>query len=884
MGHRTRSMRFVWFRNSPRCFGPRERLLAQTLLALLGCLLLAGMAFGQGPAHPINPHQIGWPTCPAGSTVYNIVSGQCQANGTAANPAGASGQLQANCSSAFCGVGATDINGSSILNINTQMNVQSFGAKGDCSTDDHNAIIAAQTAAQAYAVANSQPAVLYFPKPPGGCYLTSTILWTGVSFVGQPGGNGVNSPHVYNVTIKGKPGQDILATPDPSVTGSYTWNPSWTIRDISLLVDNSVTNIHPHRWPGRWFDDGAITSGSAVFTSSRAQIGCSDIGQHIQINGAGVAGAPLLTTIANVDPCWSNFGSTGAWKKVTLAAAASTTVTNAHSYISVLDLPIATNIGNCAIAMDNVDALASDWPNPSAPAGSLESTMSNVAFNTTNGAVQASATCGIFTQGAWSLYNFTADHISFNSEIFSVVDSAPSEINSFNSGFGDFQDWSHLSFVTDYYPWISYNGGESKFRNVEVTALAGPQFMTLSNSFFDVAGWDIELQEMETWALISADSRYGLRTTGQGFHIQGEMSISADANNHAWIDGVDTSCPLTCFADAGGINLYGYGNSVQNATGAPLVNKGKGNTATRYYDASFPRSTPAPSPTVLIPQKGVPNLLAGIEPDFANDGFPGTPYRHEDLFLTPQDIFSGTAGTDTWSNLYQDDANSLTGGELFFHTGFNFNVFQPFESTNPGCPGCLTLGTNFPLAQGTLYVSLKCATATTTAINFNSTGGTNNNQSLSCSTTNLQTYAIPFDFRGSTGNIGIKNNGSTGQDFWLAWAVITIAPNIPTGSQIGSLPIAAGTKTSWTLSTTAVAANTCTAQTPVTVPGLTASSSLTWNPSADYSAVTGFSPSGSSLYFVAWPTTNTINWKVCNASASPITPGSGTAWNVGVIF
>ena len=74
--------------------------------------------------------------------------------------------------------------------VNSQLNVMTFGAKGDCVTDDHNAIMAAQTAAMAYATGNTLPATLYFPKPPGGCYLTSTVTWYGVSLVGQPGGIG----------------------------------------------------------------------------------------------------------------------------------------------------------------------------------------------------------------------------------------------------------------------------------------------------------------------------------------------------------------------------------------------------------------------------------------------------------------------------------------------------------------------------------------------------------------------------------------------------------------------------------------------------------------------------------------------------------------------
>jgi hypothetical protein len=754
--------------------------------------------------------------------------------------------------------------------VNSQVNVMSFGAKGDCTTNDHDAIMAAQMAAQTYRLGNSQPAVVYFPKPPGGCYLTSTVQWMGISLVGQPGGKGVSSPHSYSVTLKGMPGQDILATPDPALVGTFTFNVSWTIRDISFLVDTSVSNLHPHRYVGRWFDDAAITAASSTFTSTRAQIGCGDIGQAIIVGGAGSTvttttlaaditttaqssiqisdvtssswptifgylkidseilmyvgtqtngistitvmrgqagttaathstGATvtvmgnLTTTIASVSPCWATSANSTAWKTVTLATPATTTVASAHSYISLLGLagtPATDTLGNCAIAMDNMDALNTDWPNPSVSLGSNSSSMFNVSFATTNGSTAGSNNCGIFVQGAWILYSSTFDQLSFYSETFPVVQGA-AELNSKYGGFGDFQDWEHMFFFTDWYPWISYNGGENKFKNVEITALAGPQFMSLSNTSADVTNWDIELQELESWS-ITRDSIFGLRTTGRGDKITGQMSISADANNAGYIDSISASCPLGCFADAGGIYLYGAGNSVQNSTGSPVRNLGKGNTVTRWYNASWPNGTPAPAPTTVIPQKGVPNLLAGIEPDFAADGYPATPYRHEDYFMTPGDILIGVAGTSQWSGLYQDDTASLTGGELFISPGVNLTGFQQFESTNPGNAGNMTIGVNFPAAKGVLYLSLKCPTATVTQININSSSGKNNTLSISTCSTNLQTFAVPFDFTSATGNIGIKNSGTSGQDFWLSWAYIEFAPQLPAGTTIAGAGVVSG--------------------------------------------------------------------------------------------
>ena len=108
-----------------------------------------------------------------------------------------------------------------------------FGAKGDCSTDDHDAIVAAQAAAVAMATGYQLPAALYFPKGPGQCYLTSPVLWNGVSLIGQPGGQGSNIQ--YGTVIRGMPGQHVFYTPDPT-TAAFTWYSSWSIRDITIIA------------------------------------------------------------------------------------------------------------------------------------------------------------------------------------------------------------------------------------------------------------------------------------------------------------------------------------------------------------------------------------------------------------------------------------------------------------------------------------------------------------------------------------------------------------------------------------------------------------------------------------------------------------------------
>lgn len=72
---------------------------------------------------------------------------------------------------------------------------------------------------------------------------------------------------------------------------------------------------------GAAITDGAITTGTATFTSASAPFTAADAGRAIIVRGAGAAGADLVTTILS-------FGTTSS---VTLAANAGTTVSGARA-------------------------------------------------------------------------------------------------------------------------------------------------------------------------------------------------------------------------------------------------------------------------------------------------------------------------------------------------------------------------------------------------------------------------------------------------------------------------------------------------------------------------------------------------------------------------
>jgi hypothetical protein len=91
--------------------------------------------------------------------------------------------------------------------------------------------------------------------------------------------------------------------------------------------------------------------------------------------------------------------------------------------------------------------------------------------------------------------------------------------------------------------------------------------------------------------------------------------------------------------------------------------------------------------------------------------------------------------------------------------------------------------------------------------------------------------------------------------------------------------IASGTAT---LGTGAIASATCARVVTVAGTGIATTDTLTWSFSADPSATPGYAPAaGGSLYILAYPTANNANFKVCNSTASSITPGAASLnWKV----
>lgn len=129
---------------------------------------------------------------------------------------------------------------------------------------------------------------------------------------------------------------------------------------------------------------------------------------------------------------------------------------------------------------------------------------------------------------------------------------------------------------------------------------------------------------------------------------------------------------------------------------------------------------------------------------------------------------------------------------------------------------------------------------------------------------------------GVTGQLPVANGGTgTASPALSAGSGIAITGSWP--AQTIALAIA---NTTFTNSTTAIGANACSASaSTVTMTGMATTSVIFITPSTDVSGSTGWGSSGG-LTIVAWPTANTLNYKLCNSTGVSITPGA-VLWNAG---
>jgi hypothetical protein len=703
----------------------------------------------------------------AGTAIGGMSTVPISAGGTGASTAAgalmalAAASLATSTAQSFQGpINAPSVNAS----VNSQINVMAppFNAKGDCVTDDAPSIMAAQAAADAYP---GGQATLYFPVPPGGCYLVSTIEWHGVSLVGYAGGSnwGGGSSALDSVAVlRGKPGQDILHIADPTTTDK-PFHGSWRIENIFFHVDNSINGTFPHRWPGRWFDDVQMTTGSAVFKSNNSNVNCNDIGQAIQVNGAGPGGSNLVTTVQSVAPCWA--ASNLSWQTVTLAAAASTTVSNAHAYISLLNFPVTQTVGNCAIAADDMDGNPAHWVNSNHGYGASYPILHNVTFWGKSGQNSGNA-CGIFTQGAQGWYGLDAENFTFRGLPYGFL-SVPAELGSwYQSSNGDAMKWNHGSLEQMLYPWITYNGGLNKIEDIEITATNHMQLLALGNRWADGLGNYLHIPEYEVQG---APGPFGLRIDGGSWLIENTaVSLTGQTAYLNTNTSICRNCGLT-----GALQISGSGNNFEFSYYSSYVpdpvDLGLSNKVVSKYEAAPYNQIYANPTRSRLPAKAGSDVLGRFAADFIRDGNYSTPYSWSDLVLWPQEVVMNNYGNGgVWESFVQNDSSSPSGHSLILSSSNLVSQFQQFVKQG----FYLIVGSSLPAAPATVVFYAKCPAGTSAATlqvgYFNPGFGTAASKPISC-TTSYAAYSMTVDLSTMGGeSLFFGTTDSTVKVAWIA--------------------------------------------------------------------------------------------------------------------
>ncbi|HUX45670.1 MAG TPA: glycosyl hydrolase family 28-related protein [Terracidiphilus sp.] len=660
--------------------------------------------------------------------------------------------------------------------VNSVINVMAppYNAKGDCITDDHAAIQAAINAAQAI---TPVPGTVFFPKPPGGCYLTSTLTWMGANLEGQPGFSLATNTGGGS-TLKGKPGQDILHVPDPNTTTSYPYR-SWSIRDLSFLVDDSVdasgsSGAFPDRWPGKWVGDAAMTSGSATLTSTHMLFNCADIGQAILVKGAGAFGADLSTTVSAVSPCY------GKVTTATLAASASTTVSAAHAYLAIGNMPVTQQIGNCAIAFDNKDGNRSNWLSGSTH-GTLYSSINDLGIGSTSNTLEGqNNSCGIFFQGTWAPYGLDARNVNIGRLTYGVVEGVndvnPVGATGNNVGIGqDYQLWDHGDWTAKY-PWISYNGSDNVLKGLQLYSAVGPQVLTICDTVeCGSLSWTIDNAEFEQ----PGPPVMGYRFDANQSDLRGTSLIStATVGAFAYIDGFSNTCNRC--GVRGSLYLGGYLNrmTLNSAASGMLasIDNGYGNSITNTVSTN---TYLFQSPTRPIAQ----NITRGSGPwghisaDFIRSGNAATPYANlEDLLFFPEDVRWSSGVTP----VIVKDSTSLSGEYAAMNTTvFTMSFANPANSVLDSYAGNYVIGgttagqMNVPATKVTVYASVKCPTLTTFSFQIKAGSTVVANATPACSTS-YTTASLTADLSANSGqNFEFQLGSGSGE---VDWAYVAVRP------------------------------------------------------------------------------------------------------------
>ena len=759
------------------------------------------------------------------------------------------------------------------LNKTISVTAQPYHAKCDGVTDDQAAIQAAFDAAQ-----KSGEAIQF----PAGTCLTSTITYMGEPFFGAG----------KNVTIvKGKPGQDVFATPDSKVALDY----GARIHDITIQVDGTVNAASSavggnNTFPNRIFGTAggsvpiaagnggppspgplvfnALTAGScggSINASSNVlTLSCGEfqqipkyyfVGGAVNVTGAGSGGTMLTTTIASIT----------SQTTVKLAANASTTVSNATvSVTSAAGIHPPWYCGNAgfAIPASNGAAMAS---------GLNGWNWENVQVQMVNGANDGNYSCAFFIQSAPNALVF--HDVDVQSFYGGIIEAPPASNNS-----------SYFAWTNDTAQYIDVN---LKFNIIPMTWVNGSHRTAPS---LNIYGGNIPFSTGLFQFQVPLGTSNGVipSATFGRYYNECWTPNSGEQARFSGIDQIDGGSVLQCSGSgyvtwdgsdgtvdaqigAGGIRINGNHNVFQHQWLRAVTDNGLENSVESLgTNGSSQRAF-----YLNRPRNPVGRIDAGFL--LANSG--ATPFASgADLLLTCSDFnFAFNNGNGYLAGCTPDvgDAGDIIGN--YFHadsahypSGFNFGP----SSQGVGPVGkILAVGDRLPQASIQVVVSARCnATCLTRVVaRDNTTSG------MVLTTTTLKfgtswaTQIFPLNLSGrSLGDqISLElvpqwSGGATTEDIQFIGFVPYASPSL-----------LSGTTQSWNNSGEAIAANSCVAGPTVSITGATTSMAIIVTPAA----TPGTGLTWNNAYISKG---NSVQVKVCNVTASSIIP-SATTYNVRVI-
>jgi hypothetical protein len=628
-------------------------------------------------------------------------------------------------------------------NPNVGIDVIAAGAKGDCTSDDHDAISRAMAVASANR--NAQPLPLRFPRPPGGCYKTSTLVWQGYSMVGEVSTQGDNNGGSIPVQLRSMPGQDLFNVPDVDDVATQVVSRAPYIAHMAWTVDDSVdaSGQHPHRKPGRTVNDG-VTNGTATVTSSKMQCHPGDVGQGILLTYTD--GAVQSSTIKSCNSFQGNSGTS-----ITIASPAKESQAGVQLYISLAGIPANDTVGNCALAIDNRDADTANWKKKGPAALLVYAVFRDMSIQGLSGRNQ-NHSCGIFTQGGMgSTYGSTFEDMLITGLVydFAVV---PADVNPLSNSSGsnnDFNFWNRMK-IAGTYPFIFYNGSYGHISSMQLASATGVQIVSAWTGIETSSGmWEISIPEVE----MNTSGGTSMRLEGT-LHLVTNTAIG-DGGAFTYWDANASNC-IGCM-----LRAPGRGNSTLQMGGA-LNNIELSDAIDRVSVVDDPAlGNRIVGLHAFNPFKGKeysrPVMLNGARGEYANErtadflnGSATAPYLNKnDLWVWPHD--------EAWAG-GQPQVVADPASETGYYTRLDANYSTVGTTAWPS--HLWVIGTNLPAKINTLWSRVKCPHASPTqtftmTVWIKQPGGTNDatitSPPLTCSTT-YQSVGFPVPMASHPGD------------------------------------------------------------------------------------------------------------------------------------